>query len=212
MSQHKCSHTDRPIFSHGLCKSCATQLYHQKQRDKALGLNQKINFGDEVIVIQWNKRGIVTGTKADAIFLNNEPEVYLKEELRLVTDQPKPTINKFSDQRTLLTKIYGIIRKEYLANNSTCQIQLEGCTHKAIEIHHRYVRTGYFLVMSKYFYSTCHNCHEQVTINSELAIAKGISFSRHSKQPEIFSQSELDLLEQYKVKLPKSYQIENTII
>lgn len=77
--------------------------------------------------------------------------------------KPKP-INKVSDKEKKRQVAYSALKKEYMKQYPECQVRLEGCTHKAIDIHHLYFgadRYGHFLDSSSWK-STCRSCHNRI--------------------------------------------------
>jgi hypothetical protein len=47
MSKHTCPHIDRPIFSKGRCKACASKEYAQKSATKKKAINSINKFSDK---------------------------------------------------------------------------------------------------------------------------------------------------------------------
>lgn len=116
----------------------------------------------------------------------------------------KTKINSHSPLRKILSAIYSIIHFEYLAKpeNKVCKAQLAGCTHKSTQIHHKYKRDGYYLIMSGMFLPICSSCHGYVNTDSDEAIRLELSVSRKSNVPYLFSERELELMEEFGVNVP----------
>lgn len=102
---------------------------------------------------------------------------------RKKTPLPKPTkpIPKESQRRKKERPIYNRLAKEHKKENPFCQARLDGCTSIATESHHMKGRGKYYLDKSKLL-SLCHNCHQKITEDSALAISKGFSISRLTKE------------------------------
>lgn len=141
-------------------------------------------------------------------WLENTEYPYAANELIPVKEKPvvkkKFKINTHSPLRKILSSIYSIIHFEYLAlpENKICRAQLNGCSHKATQIHHTFLRTGYYLIMSKRFFPICSNCHDFVNEDSDEAIRLGISVSRKSNVPYEFTPREVELMEEFGVSVP----------
>jgi len=60
----------------------------------------------------------------------------------------------------------------FLAHNPQCQIQVQGCTNEATEIHHR-CRRGPHLNDTGTWMSACRNCHDWVETHASQARAMG---------------------------------------
>lgn len=116
----------------------------------------------------------------------------------------KPKINSHSPLRKILSAIYNIIHFEYLAKpeNKVCRAQLSGCSHLATQVHHKYKRDGYYLIMSGMFLPICSSCHGYVNTDSDEAIRLELSVSRKSNVPYLFSERELELMEEFGVNVP----------
>jgi len=117
-------------------------------------------------------------------------------------EKPKQ-IKKTSEIQAALNTIYGILRKELLPKNRTCQAQYQGCTHRATQIHHMQGRKRHLLIMSKQFKFVCPECHTTITEHSAEAIENGLSMLINSKTKWDFTERELSLMDKYGVKAPK---------
>jgi len=94
-----------------------------------------------------------------------------------VPKRPKP-IASFSKKRLADIKIYSVLRKDYLLDHKICEVKLDGCSKKAIEIHHLYSgrdRNKYFIVVETWK-STCRNCHRKLhdELSTEQLIELGL--------------------------------------
>lgn len=114
----------------------------------------------------------------------------------------RTAIKTESDLEKKLKPIYNIIRPFYLAHNKTCIAGFPCCTKQAIEIHHRYKRTGFWKIITNYFLPICRPCHRYATKNSKEAIEKGVSISRHTQLPYLFTDYERELMAKYGVSPP----------
>ena len=116
--------------------------------------------------------------------------------------EPRKPIHEISIRQAGLKEIYQIIRPGYLSAHSRCAIGLPGCTMLSTEIHHSYVRTGYYLIESYYFRATCRNCHHIVTVDSKMAVENGFSHPRTVRMPHILTPTEVKLLQEREIPLP----------
>lgn len=82
-------------------------------------------------------------------------------------------INPISNKEKERRKLYKLLRKDYLLEHPVCEVNAEGCTIKATEIHHKAKRVGDN--MFKYFCAICRNCHLKVEANPEWAYEMGYS-------------------------------------
>ncbi len=112
-------------------------------------------------------------------------------------------INPISDTLQLLNKIYAILCAELKPLHTICEGNLSGCTHVATEIHHMKGRRGILLIMSKFFKYLCRNCHDFCTEHSAQAQEMGLSVQVNSQTDYEFTDRELELIEEFGVRLPK---------
>lgn len=94
-----------------------------------------------------------------------------------LTKKPKP-INKLSDKEKKRQVAYMALKKEYMKQYPECQVRLEGCMVKAIDIHHLFFgadRYGHFLDSTSWK-STCRSCHNRIhdEFSSEQLIEMGL--------------------------------------
>jgi hypothetical protein len=84
------------------------------------------------------------------------------------------SINPVSRNQRKRNNKYLELRFIYLKEHPLCEV--EGCTHKATEIHHKAGRTGDSLYM--YFLAVCNECHRRIEENPDWAKENGYSISR----------------------------------
>ena len=87
-------------------------------------------------------------------------------------------IPKYSKKRLADLKIYSVLRKDYLLDHKDCEVKLDGCSKKAIEIHHLFSgrdRNKYFTVVETWK-STCRSCHSKLhnELSTEQLIELGL--------------------------------------
>ncbi len=163
-----------------------------------------------VTISASNKTGTIARIKNGVYFLKEFPrKPFTAKELKCIPaaleSKKKKPIPKFTATRALLNAIYAIISKEFLLcpKNQKCAIKLPGCRVKATQVHHKFKRTGFYLIMSKYFLPCCDGaCHTEITTHSAKAIADGISISRHASIPYSFTERELELMAKFGVSPP----------
>lgn len=93
----------------------------------------------------------------------------------------KKKIKQVSKKRAKENRKYAPRKKKFLEENPSCQMQLEGCTGMATELHHKAGRSGKQLIKVDDFCAACHNCHTKATQHSRQAIADGHSKTRLGK-------------------------------
>lgn len=111
-------------------------------------------------------------------------------------------INPVSAQRTQLNIVYGILSRELKPQHLICQ-----CCKKnpASEIHHMAGRRGILLIISRHFKFICRECHHFITDHSDEAKVMGMSLPINSAIQYKFTDRELELIEQYNIRLPNDY-------
>jgi hypothetical protein len=132
-----------------------------------------------------------------------------KYQEKRITQLKEKTITKKSTQPNsesaltkLLKPIYSQLRIDYLQHNRLCLAKLPGCKEHACEIHHRYLRTGWWLIVMDLFFPICRNCHRFITKNSRWAISEGISISRHSDLQLSFNKHTIEVMKKFGVDPP----------
>lgn len=93
----------------------------------------------------------------------------------------KKGIRKMSKKRAKQERQYRPVRKKFLQDHPTCQLNLPGCQGTATQIHHAAGRENGRLLNIDDFKAACDNCHKIVTEKSRDAIAAGHSKSRLGK-------------------------------
>jgi len=73
-------------------------------------------------------------------------------------------IKPMSEKRKVELPIYTELRRVFLLKNPKCEIQVEGCTGVADQIHHA-GRRGKNYLNTDTFVSTCDNCHKFTEAN-----------------------------------------------
>ncbi len=119
-----------------------------------------------------------------------------KKRIKNKTQQTPSTLTK------KLQPIYNILRPLYMQHNRTCIARYPGCTIQATEIHHRFTRTGFWLIMTNFYLPVCRSCHRRATKNSREAIDTGVSISRLSNPAYSFTQIELELMRKFNINPP----------
>lgn len=165
-----------------------------------------LKTGTQVNIKGTDQTGTITTIQDGMYWVDNSPAWYTGSELTPVKQkaQLKKTAgpNKKSEKKTALDAIYAIIRPMWLQYNKLCRARYAGCTHKASEIHHMNGRKGFWLIISKWFFPICRNCHRTVTKNSADAISRGISLADHHNPEYEFNSLERKLMEKYGVNPP----------
>lgn len=164
-----------------------------------------LKTGSPVIIKNTGEASAIANIENGRYLLANK-EVYWSHEITAIKQKPVPkkktSIRQVSAFQSVLNEIYKIIHLEYMAKNTRCLAKLDGCTHKATQLHHKFKRTGYYLVMDQFFLPICSNCHHIVTEDSDFAIEIGLSISRLSEIPYEFSDRTMELLLEFEIKLP----------
>jgi len=156
-----------------------------------------------VSVKNTDKKGVITRIENGKYSIGTSKVFYVPAELIAEKTAPKKkTINQASPDRQKLNAIYSLLSREYMQHNKTCIAGFEGCKGKANEIHHRYKRSGYYLIMTNYFAPVCRSCHRYATTHSKKAIETGLSVSRMADIPYSFTSYEKKLMARYGVNLP----------
>jgi hypothetical protein len=92
------------------------------------------------------------------------------------------TISTFSKKReTINRKDYGPAVKAFLKEHTVCEIGMEGCTKKAVCVHHVKGRTTITdLLNQDHWKASCANCNGAVERNDKEAREAGHKISKHS--------------------------------
>ncbi len=117
--------------------------------------------------------------------------------------KPRQRIKPVSTNLAKLKPIYKILSEEFLRNQKRCRARFAGCTEVATQCHHRYKRSGFWLIVSRLFFPICDNCHKFATEHSKEAITAGISISRNSNIEYSFSPRELRMMQEAGLNPPE---------
>jgi|LakMenE18May11ns_1017448.scaffolds.fasta_scaffold9783909_2 hypothetical protein len=100
-----------------------------------------------------------------------------------VTQKPKKqyTIPKVSGKKAKLDRLYTTMRKKFLDLYPICQANLDCCSTKATDIHHKAGRGKFYLDTTTWI-AVCRECHTWIELNSEKAKELGLSISRLTKE------------------------------
>ncbi len=83
-------------------------------------------------------------------------------------------IKKVSDKHAADLKLYYPMAAEFKKKNPYCLAKLSGCTYYTVFVHHRRGRGIWLLVVDTWL-PVCHNCHDIIEMNPE--VAKALNFS-----------------------------------
>lgn len=115
------------------------------------------------------------------IWKNIGGKKYCKDCARSIQPEMQTKINPVSKIRAKRLRIYSVLRDNFLKNYPDCTALFEGCTGVSSEVHHSGGRENESLIDDSSFVALCHSCHSKITTESALAIALGLSKSRHKK-------------------------------
>ena len=96
-------------------------------------------------------------------------------------EKKRTYIKKVSDKRKGRLVIYKELRAVFMKSHPICEAALAGCTKTATDVHHMMGRENELLNMTCYWLAVCRSCHDKLTIDSKMAIEKGLSLSKHKK-------------------------------
>ncbi len=166
-----------------------------------------IKTGDSVIIKGSDKKAVVKNIdRATGYQLEGSKLFYQASDLIAEKQKPEPKkrqpINQVSPQQKTLNAIYSIVSKDFLRHNRLCRARFAGCTHHATEVHHMYKRTGFWLIIMKFFFPICRRCHRYATKHSKEAIDAGVSLPRTVDRAYDFNKHERNLMEKYGVNPP----------
>jgi len=167
---------------------------------------QTLKIGSAVTVKDNGTHGVITEINEGRYRVGRSKLWYSAGDLRgdkvTPAKKPKQPIKRISGTTKILLAIYQILRFEYLMHNKLCRANFPGCKGGAKEIHHMYLRTGFWLIISKYFLPICRPCHRYATKNSKEAIQKGVSISRNSDLEYEFCEFERELIKKHGISPP----------
>lgn len=98
-----------------------------------------------------------------------------------IEPKARKAMKPVADKRRKQNAEYSVVRVEFLTDNPVCQIQVEGCTHEATEVHHKKGRIDKLLTNKEFFCAACSSCHHWAEMNPDEAKEKGVSISRLKK-------------------------------
>jgi hypothetical protein len=117
----------------------------------------------------------------------------------------KKTPSKKETTPTLTKKlqpVYQRLRIDFLQHNRVCRARFEGCSHYASDVHHMVGRSGWWLIVMKYFFPVCRSCHKIATKNSKMAIESGISLPRNVNHTLDFNTHTIEVLRMFNINPP----------
>lgn len=99
-------------------------------------------------------------------------------------------IPQVSKKQSKAIREYSPIAKKFKEDNPLCVVNVNGCTRKTNDVHHKMGKVGYanieaikrgikLLVDVRYFLPVCRNCHTYIESNSGWAYEKGYSLKRN---------------------------------
>lgn len=171
-------------------------------------------IGDNIQILWNGESRIVTGIFNGQYLLEGEEYPYRSSEIKNIPRKPAPLQknttpiaknkkpNQKSSRQLVMDAIYSIVAPKFKLQHPDCEAKLEGCTKKTEDIHHKYKRTGFWLIISKYFLATCRNCHDKITVNSAMAVDLDLSIPRNIELPYEFTEEEIALCKTFEVNLP----------
>lgn len=89
-------------------------------------------------------------------------------------------IAQASEKQSKMNKAYSSLASAFKAVNPVCVANLEGCTKKTEDIHHRRGR-GINMLDSSTWLAVCRSCHTYIELHPVIAKYLGLSESRLSK-------------------------------
>lgn len=164
-----------------------------------------IKNGDTVTIKETGETGKVLNIENGYYLIENDHWRWPHEIVSKKTtppQKPRTPIKKKSAKLSILKVIYQIIAADYLRHNKRCMARFAGCTEKSTEIHHMFIRTGWYLIMTNLFLPICRSCHKHATTHSKEAIEAGVSVSRTADVPVSFTNYEKSLLKKHNINHP----------
>lgn len=114
------------------------------------------------------------------IWKSHGKEKYCKECWYDIDKPKKPSPISKKMKESLDT--YSKRRIAFLVINHVCQANLQGCTKKATEVHHKAGRIGELLLLISKWLAVCRNCHSYIETHPDEAKELGLSESRLNNQ------------------------------
>ncbi len=165
-----------------------------------------LKIGATVVVKESKRSGVISRINEGRYQVGQSKLFYSAGDLMAVKPNPaakqKTKIKQSSDLTIKLSTIYRSLAPRWLTHNKLCRARFAGCTHKATQVHHMFKRTGFWLIMTKFFFPICRSCHRYATDHSKEAIAAGVSISRHSDVEYDFNKLELKLIKEQNLTPP----------
>lgn len=93
----------------------------------------------------------------------------------------QPKIAIISEKQKVRLARYRVARDAFMRLHPTCQANLENCTIRATDTHHKAGKTGDLLWNDEYFLALCRNCHTDIEMAPKMAKEKGFSVDRLDK-------------------------------
>lgn len=167
---------------------------------------QTLKTGTPVTVKDNLQKGTITSIEKGKYRIDQSKILYSARDLvadKTTPEQkPRKPINKTNPKTATLKLIYQNLSRRWLQHNKLCRARFAGCTHHATQVHHMYKRSGFWLIMTKFFFPICTNCHRRTTNHSAEAIKAGVSVSRHQDVEYDFNEIEKKLMKQHNLTLP----------
>jgi len=171
-------------------------------------MGQKIlKTGTPITVKDTGKKSTIARIENGCYYLASSKRAYSAGDL--VADKiapekkPRQRINPVSTNLAKLKPIYKILSEDFLRSQKRCRARFAGCTEVATETHHRYKRTGFWLIVARLFFPICNSCHKYATEHSREAIESGVSISRTADMKYSFSSRELKLMQEAAINPPE---------
>ena len=167
-----------------------------------------LKITSQVTIKETGEKATVADISGNVYYLEGRKEQYrigdllIEKKKTQLKNKANTSISQMSDLTRALNKIYIPYSRLWLQHNRMCRAQLDGCNAFATECHHMYLREGFWLIVSKYFFPICRRCHRKITKNSKNAINRGISISRHANLEYEFNEMEKEMIMKAGLSLP----------
>lgn len=93
--------------------------------------------------------------------------------------KPRKPIKNASKKLKKSNAEYSILAAAFKDVHKVCEINWQGCTIHATEVHHEAGR-GKWLLQVEFFRAACRSCHDKAGADPKRAIAEGVSLPRHN--------------------------------
>lgn len=169
---------------------------------------KSLKIGTSVTIQDTGQKGVISEITHGKYRVGKSWIIYSAGDLvadKVTRDKKqKQKINQISDKTMLLNSIYKTLAAKFKETHKECRAKChEGCTGKATEIHHKYKRSGFWLIVGRLFLPVCNTCHRYITDNSLEAVEQGWSISRHKTLPYNFAPNELTLMQEAGINPPE---------